>query len=43
MKRSDKKKRAAKRVVRLPDLDYAKRAVLNTLGSPECIRCDHIS
>ncbi len=32
------KKRTAKRVLRLPDLDYAKRAVLNTLGSPESKR-----
>ena len=34
MKKSDKKKKAPKRVLRLPDLDYAKRSVLNTLGSP---------
>src|ERR1035438_7001066 len=34
MKKSDRKKRTPKRVLRLPDLDYAKRAVLNTLGSP---------
>lgn len=34
MKKSDRKKRAPKRVLRLPDLDYAKRSALNTLGSP---------
>jgi len=34
MKKSDKMKRIPKRVLRLPDLDYAKRSVLNTLGSP---------
>ena len=34
MKKSDKMKRTPKRVLRLPDLDYAKRSVLNTLGSP---------
>jgi integrase len=34
MKKSDRKKRTPKRVLRLPDLDYAKRSVLNTLGSP---------
>jgi hypothetical protein len=38
MKKSSWKKRPAKRVLRLPDLDYAKRAVLNTLGSPESKR-----
>jgi len=38
MKKSSRKKRLAKRVLRLPDLDYAKRAVLNTLGSPESKR-----
>jgi hypothetical protein len=32
MKRGRKNK-APKRVLRLPDLDYAKGAVLNTLGS----------
>ena len=37
MKKSRKKK-APKRVLRLPDLDYAKGAVLNTLGSPESKR-----
>jgi integrase len=37
MKKSRKKK-APKRVPRLPDLDYAKGAVLNTLGSPESKR-----
>lgn len=34
MKKSDKKKTAPKRVLRLPDLEYAKHSVLNTLGSP---------
>ena len=38
MKKSDKMKRTPKRVLRLPDLDYAKGAVLNTLGSPESKR-----
>jgi hypothetical protein len=33
MKKSDRKRRP-KRVLRLPDLDFAKRSVLNTLGSP---------
>jgi hypothetical protein len=33
MKKSDRKK-TPKRVLRLPDLDYAKRSVLNSLGSP---------
>lgn len=28
------KKKVPKRVLRLPDLDFAKRSVLNTLGSP---------
>ena len=32
------KKKTAKRVLRLPDLDFAKRAVLNTLGSPQSKR-----
>src|SRR5262245_57351914 len=34
MKKSDRKRRTPKRVLRLPDLDFAKRSVLNTLGSP---------
>jgi site-specific recombinase XerD len=34
MKKSDKMKRPPKRVLRLPDLDYAKHSLLNTLGSP---------
>jgi site-specific recombinase XerD len=34
MKKSDRKKRTPKRVLQLPDLDYAKRSVLDTLGSP---------
>ena len=38
MKKSCRKKKLAKRVLRLPDLDYAKGAVLNTLGSPESKR-----
>ena len=39
MKKSGRRKKsAAKRVLRLPDLDYAKGAVLNTLGSPESKR-----
>ena len=37
-KHADKRRRAAKHVLRLPDLDFAKRAVLNTLGSPESKR-----
>ena len=28
-------RRKPKRILRLPDLDHAKTAVLNTLGSPE--------
>ena len=38
MKKSSRNKKAPKRVLRLPDLDYAKGAVLNTLGSPESKR-----
>jgi len=38
MKTSSRKKKVAKRVLKLPDLDFAKRAVLNTLGSPESKR-----
>lgn len=34
MNKSDRKKRTPKRVMRLPDLDFAKRSVLYTLGSP---------
>jgi len=34
MKKSDRKKTTPKRILRLPDLDYAKRSVLNSLGSP---------
>src|SRR5260370_35876620 len=37
-KHADKGRRAAKHVLRLPDLDFAKRAVLNTLGPPESKR-----
>jgi hypothetical protein len=36
--RKDRKNKAPKRVLRLPDLDYAKGAVLYTLGSPESKR-----
>ena len=38
MKQSTRKKKVAKRVLRLPDLDFAKRAVLNTLGSSDSKR-----
>jgi integrase len=38
MNKSSRRKKSPKRVLRLPDLDYAKRAVLNTLGSPESKR-----
>ena len=38
MKQSSRRKKVAKRVLRLPDLDFAKRAVLNTLGSHESKR-----
>ena len=38
MKKSCRKKKVAKRVLRLPDLDYAKGTVLNTLGSPQSKR-----
>lgn len=38
MKQSSRKKKIARRVLRLPDLDFAKRAVLNALGSPESKR-----
>lgn len=33
-----KRKTAPKRVLRLPDLDLAKRTVLNSLGSPDSAR-----
>jgi hypothetical protein len=36
--RKDRKDKAPKRVLRLPDLDYAKRVVLNALGSFESKR-----
>jgi hypothetical protein len=36
--RKGRKNKTPKRVLRLPDLDYAKGAVLNTLGSPESKR-----
>jgi hypothetical protein len=35
---SSKRKTAPKRVLRLPDLDLAKRTVLNSLGSPDSTR-----
>ena len=38
MRGKQKSKRAPKRVLRLPDLDCAKQAVLNTLGTPESKR-----
>ncbi len=38
MKRRKGKKGTPKRVLRLSDLDFAKRAVLNALGSPESKR-----
>jgi hypothetical protein len=38
MKKSCRKKKVAKRVLRLPGLDYAKGAVMSTLGSPESKR-----
>jgi hypothetical protein len=34
LKKSSRKKKTPKRVLRMPDLDYAKAAVSNTLGSP---------
>lgn len=34
-----KTKQAPKRVLRLPDLEFAKSAVLNTLRTPESKRC----
>src|ERR1041385_7137676 len=34
MKKSRRKKTTPKRVLHLPDLDYAKRTVLNTVASP---------
>jgi len=38
MQKSSRKKKTPQRVLRLPDLDCAKRTVLNTLGSPESKR-----
>lgn len=38
MKKSGRKRKTPRRVLRLPDLDFAKRAVLNTLGSTESKR-----
>ena len=38
MNRSTSKKKIPKRVLRLPELDFAKRSVLNTLGSPQSKR-----
>jgi hypothetical protein len=44
MKRGKSKRRKApKRVLRLPDLDHTKLAVLNTLGSPESQRSYHFA
>src|ERR1019366_6793085 len=43
MKKSSRKKKTPKRVLRLPDLDYAKGAVLNTLGSPEAKRAYEVA
>src|SRR5260370_28446198 len=37
-KTTKQKRRSPKRVLRLPDLDYAKTAVLNTLSSPDSRR-----
>ena len=36
--RTVKRKSSPKRVLRLPDLDLAKRSVLNSLGSPDSVR-----
>jgi hypothetical protein len=36
--RTAKRQGSPKRVLRLPDLDHAKRSVLNTLGSPDSVR-----
>jgi site-specific recombinase XerD len=36
--RTAKRKGSPKRVLRLPDLDHAKRSVLNSLGSPDSVR-----
>jgi hypothetical protein len=38
MATSHRTRKHPKRVLRLPDLDFAKRAGLNTLGSPESKR-----
>ena len=38
MKKSGRKRKTPRRVLRLPDLDFAKRDVLNTLGSIESKR-----
>ena len=38
MNKSTSKKKIPKRVLRLPELDFAKRSVLNTLGSPQSKR-----
>ena len=37
-KPNSKRKSAPKRVLRLPDLNHAKRTVLNSLGSPDSTR-----
>jgi hypothetical protein len=36
--RAAKRKGSPKRVLRLPDLDHAKRTVLDSLGSPDSAR-----
>ena len=41
--RKGRKNKVTKRVLRLPDLDYAKGAVLNTLGSPESKRASQFA
>lgn len=38
MKKASRKNKTPKRVLLLPDLDYARGAVMNTLGSPESKR-----
>ena len=42
-KRSKRRPGAPKRVLRLPDLDQAKRTVLQTLGSPASVRAYEIA
>ncbi len=38
MTKSRRRNMSPKRVLRLPDLDYAKGAILNTIGSPQSKR-----